>query len=93
MLPICTAESVTLHAANPYDYIINGSVDDVLFFLLFIQNIFKSRDTSVIIFMGYEMVGLGSIPRRARFLLALGSTQSPIQWIPVLFVRAKSAGE
>jgi hypothetical protein len=61
--------------------------------MLFIQRIFTSRDTSVIIMMGYEMVGMGSIPRRARFALALESTQSPIQWVPVLFVRVKSTGE
>jgi hypothetical protein len=49
----------------------------------------QSRDISVSIAVGYGLDGQGSIPGRGKILLlsitsrlGLGSTQSPIQWVP-----------
>jgi hypothetical protein len=57
----------------------------------------ESRDSSVGIAMGYGLEGQGSIPDRRKILLfsiasrlALGTTQSSIQWVPGYFPRGKA---
>jgi hypothetical protein len=79
------------------------NVNSVCVFLCYVQNLYKSRDGSIGIALGYGLddrdsrvrfpAGLGIFLFTTASRTALGPTQSPIQWVPgVLSLEVKRTG-